>query len=213
MFIQCLQLKSKYRVLFWIGKFRPLFDAYTGPYKDKHRHWTGLLLSIRVILFVIASVNMLGIPSINLLATAIVTTCLFVYTFLFGGIYKLWYLNTLECSYFFNLSVLASATLYTRLTNGNQAAVIHTSVAIAFATFVLTVKGHAIHRIIALCKPEHRAKEKIASCTEQLQLKLMKMKHPRPNNEQQNQCSRPVQRQQVPITFIELREPLLECNS
>ena len=210
LFIRCLQLKSKYRVLFWIGKFKPLFDAYTGPYKDKHRHWTGLLLSIRVILFVIASVNTLGIPSINLLATAIITACLFVYTFLFGGIYKTWYLNALECSYFFNLSVLSSATLYTRLTSGNQAAVIHTSVAIAFATFVLTVKSHAIHRIITLCKPEYRAKEKIASCMKRLKLKFMKIKPPRLNNAQH---SFPAQNQRVPVTFIELREPLLEGNS
>ena len=40
-FIQDLQHWSSYRVLFWVKRLKPLFDAYTGPHKDKHRYWTG----------------------------------------------------------------------------------------------------------------------------------------------------------------------------
>ena len=40
--IQQLQLRSKYRILSWIHKLKPLFDAYTGPYPDSpskhHNH-------------------------------------------------------------------------------------------------------------------------------------------------------------------------------
>jgi len=35
-FVQCLQ-RSRHRVLFCVRRLKPLFDAYTGPYKD--RHW------------------------------------------------------------------------------------------------------------------------------------------------------------------------------
>ena len=209
--IECLQLKSKYRVLFWIAKFKPLFDAYTGPYKDKHRHWTGLLLSIRIILFVTFSVNVLGDPAINLLAIAIITTCLFVYTFLFGGIYKSWYINVLECSYFFNLSVLSTTTLFTRLTSGNQTAVIYTSVSVAFVTFKLVVLCHMVYKIASF---RQQCKQGLTSCVEQLQAKIQNVRLPRQNNEHRNQCALPAaEGHQATVTFLELREPMLDyCN-
>ena len=37
------------------NKFKPLFDAYMGPYKDKYRYWTGMLLVARVFLVVLFS--------------------------------------------------------------------------------------------------------------------------------------------------------------
>ena len=73
LFIQCLQKKSTYRILFWVQRLNPIFDAYTGPYKDKHRYWPGFLLVIRAVLLVISSANVLGDPAVNLLA--IIVTC------------------------------------------------------------------------------------------------------------------------------------------
>ena len=70
LFIQCLQYRSKYRILAWVRRLKPLFDAYTGRYKDKHRYWPGLLLVVRVVLFLVFSVNMFGDPAISLLTTS-----------------------------------------------------------------------------------------------------------------------------------------------
>ena len=64
--IQCLQYRSRYRILAWVRRLKPLFDAYTGPYKDKHRYWPGLLLVVRVALFLVFSVNVFGDPAISL---------------------------------------------------------------------------------------------------------------------------------------------------
>ena len=50
-FIQCLQKKSDTLPLFWVNKLKPLFDAYTGPYKDRYRFWPGFLLLFLSILF------------------------------------------------------------------------------------------------------------------------------------------------------------------
>ena len=36
-----------------VVKLKPLIDAYTGPYKDKYRFWTGLGLIVRILLTVI----------------------------------------------------------------------------------------------------------------------------------------------------------------
>ena len=41
----------------FINKFKPLLDAYQGPYKIKFYYWTGLQLGIRAVLFGISSLN------------------------------------------------------------------------------------------------------------------------------------------------------------
>ena len=42
--IQWLLKISHFRVMFWVRRLKPLFDAYTGPFKVNHHYWTGLLL-------------------------------------------------------------------------------------------------------------------------------------------------------------------------
>ena len=76
LFIQCLQYRSRYRILAWVRRLKPLFDAYTGPYKDKHRYWTGLVLVVRVVLFLVFSVNVFGDPAVNLLTIIVTTFCM-----------------------------------------------------------------------------------------------------------------------------------------
>ena len=41
----------------FINKFKPLLDAYQGPYKDKYYYWTGLQLLIRAVFFGISSLD------------------------------------------------------------------------------------------------------------------------------------------------------------
>ena len=89
-FIQHLQHGSSYRVLFWVKKLKPLFDAYTGPYKDKHHYWTGLFLLVRIVLFLIFSMNTRGSTNINLLAIIVTLFSLLVYVALASSIYKKW---------------------------------------------------------------------------------------------------------------------------
>ena len=142
-FIQYLQHWSSYRVLFWVKKLKPLFDAYTGPYKDKHRYWTGLLLLVRIVLFLISSMNIGGSANINLLAIIVTDLLLFMHLALAGGVYKTWHLNVIEYSFFLNLGIFSSATLYTSTVTGRgQTAVVYTSVSIAFAMFIIIVVFH-----------------------------------------------------------------------
>ena len=54
----------------FISKFKPLLDAYQGPYKDKFYHWTGLQLLIRVAFFWLSSLD----RNINLIVSAILLT-------------------------------------------------------------------------------------------------------------------------------------------
>ena len=207
LFIQCLQQKSKHRVLFWIGKFKPLFDAYTGPYKDKHRYWTGLLLLVRTILFLIFSVNVFGDPAINLFATATMMSLLLIYVAISKHVYRVKYLNMLEYSSFLNLGITSTALLFTRLTTENQTALTYTSVGIAFVTFCVIVLYHTVIRIKELCQQNHYFQQ----ITNDIKQRINS--HKRNQNQETHQpghTTHPPGNPQVPITFIELREPLLE---
>ena len=68
-FGQCLQAKSRWKIFSLINSHyvKPFLDAYHAPYTNKHRHWTGLMLLLRFVLFLISAVNALGDPSVNLL--------------------------------------------------------------------------------------------------------------------------------------------------
>uniref|UniRef100_A0A1X7ULQ1 Uncharacterized protein n=1 Tax=Amphimedon queenslandica TaxID=400682 RepID=A0A1X7ULQ1_AMPQE len=44
---------SHYHCCKWWVTLKPFFDAYNGPYEDKHRIWTALLLLIRIIYAVV----------------------------------------------------------------------------------------------------------------------------------------------------------------
>ena len=206
-FIQHLQHWSSYRVLFWVKKLKPLFDAYTGPYKDKHRYWTGLLLLVRIVLFLIFSINVKSDQAINLLTISTAILCVLVYTSVIENIYKLWYLNALEFFSFLNLGLLSSATFYIRLIDGNQTACIYISTAIALATFITitflhfitSIKSSSVWKKVSKNKKQHR--------------NLLLPVAPE-NNEETPQQIRAFEVQQQVLLFNELREPLLEsCNS
>ena len=149
-FSQCLQAKSQWKIFSLINSryVKPFLDAYHAPYTNKHRYWTGLMLLLRFVLFLISAVDVLGDPSVNLLAIASITaTILTLPTVLGSRIYKTWSLGLLEISFILNLTILAVATLYIRLTGGNQNAVTFTSVGIAFATFTGIVIYHSVQQI------------------------------------------------------------------
>lgn len=140
--LQWLQPLSHYKLFFWVNKFKPLLDAYTGPYKDKHRYWTGLLLLVRIALFIVFSANTAGNASVNLLAITLMIISLFVYTSIIGGPYKLWLLSLLEYAYLMNLAFLCTGSLYF-LASGMQINTLsQVSVSITLIIMMVTVIYH-----------------------------------------------------------------------
>ena len=113
LFIQCLRKKSNVKVLFWVNKLKPFFDAYTGPYKDRYHFWTGFLLVIRIILFV--SITATNQPTLNL-TLVIVTTSLLLFL-MQEGIYQSRVLNVIEFFSYLNLIVFTALTSYNRYNN------------------------------------------------------------------------------------------------
>ena len=73
--------RSNYKWVSFLNRFKPLFDAYMGPYKDSCRYWTGMLLLTRVILIVlfssIANTNTVsGPPSHPVICCTAMSNCL-----------------------------------------------------------------------------------------------------------------------------------------
>ena len=116
--IQWLQRVSHYRLLSWVHKLMPLFDAYTGPYKHNHRYWTGLLLLVRVMILTVFSLNRDNNPSINLLAIAVIALSLQMYVS-FVKVYKSTLHNVLEVAFLINIAFLSVATSF-QLFNGRS---------------------------------------------------------------------------------------------
>ena len=153
LFSQWFRTKSKWKVLLWINDYRilPFVDAYHAPYTTKYRYWTGLMLLLRCILFLVFAFNALGVSSINLLAIITASSVKFLVimcSYLFGnGIHKTHYLSVLEILFNLNLLLLSATTLYIQLAGGNQTTATLLSVGIAFAVFIITVVCHLVQQI------------------------------------------------------------------
>ena len=115
LFIQCLRKRSDMRILFWVNKLKPFFDAYTGPYKNKYHFWTGFLLMIRLFLFVGIATNTNYGEILNI--TLIIVTTSLLLVFIQPGIYKSCVLNIVEAFTYANLTVLAAFTGYSLMFN------------------------------------------------------------------------------------------------
>ena len=146
---QWLQHKSHLCILSWVNnyKVKAILDTYHAPYEPKYRFWTGLLLLLRCALFLAFAFNISGDESVNLLVISSATLGIFVGYALLGRVYKSWYLNALEVSFILNLGILAAATYHVKQSGGSQAAVVYTSVGVAFLTFVGIITYHIYIRI------------------------------------------------------------------
>ena len=140
-----LRLPSKH--LKWIKnpKLHTFLETYLVPYAPKHRYWTGLLLFVRVILYIISAFNPFEDPRVTLLSTAFIMSTLFLYISIFSvWMYKNWYTNALEMLTYFNIIAVSVITLYSLgSADIDQRAVTNVSVAIIFAQLLAITVYHA----------------------------------------------------------------------
>ena len=139
--IQWLNRGTHYRVLCWVTKLKPFFDAFTGPLKNNHRYWVGVLLLARCVLLLIFFVDA---SNGNNTALVSVTFAALITLTVAGSKYRNKSLVLLEQSYILNLGLLVSGTQYTSF---NQEALFISSVGIAFLQFVATVIFHAFMQL------------------------------------------------------------------
>ena len=130
----------------WIDKLKPFFDTYTGPFKDKTRFWTGLLLLVRVFLLV---VRVLDFHYDVIPYYIIIFVCLSLSLTMaaFGGVYKRHCLNLLEHFFIWNMAIIFLVHTYIGGVEVNRSVLCHTLVSSAFIVFLGIITYHCYLKI------------------------------------------------------------------
>ena len=150
---QYLQACSNHRACRWVNKLKPVFDAYAGPYKDRYRMWTGLLLVIRTLLIILFSLNIAGLHDFNCFVTLIMSMALLWFSA--RGIYRKWPYDFLESFFYVQLGVLSGGTLYTSHNDGSVSLLASVSLATTLLVFLLVV-GYHLRKVIS-CRKGYEA--------------------------------------------------------
>ena len=161
--IQFLYKISHYRVMFWVNKLKPLFDAYTGPYKANHRYWTGLLLIFRIILLVTFSLNQTNNPATNLVAITAASIILLIWLYFSGWVYSDWFNNYLEAFFLTNVGFASAIVLFELSNDDYSPAAIYVSTGVTFIIFFGVIVYHAqwwLIKVIRKVKEFSRARHK-----------------------------------------------------
>ena len=130
----CTRTLSQFQ---FINKFKPLLDAYQGPYKHKFYYWTGLQLLIRAVFFGISALD----RSVNLIVSAIILS---VAIGLHGAIhpFKGSFKNYYELLYIINLQILYILTLSHYQRQG--ATTVNVMITLAGIQFIFIIIYHII---------------------------------------------------------------------
>ena len=147
-FFQQLQACSGHRLFQWVNKLKPVFDAYAGPYKDKYRFWTGMLLLVRTLLIILFTINYAGSVEVNLLINSLVSCALLIAQS--NGIYKKWPCNFLEAFFYGQLIVFSVSAAYARHKNYDVVIVADTSITLTLIVFLAVLGYHIMNRICTI---------------------------------------------------------------
>ena len=125
-------------------KLNAFIATYHVPYNSKYRYWTGLLLLVRVVLYVTAFVTVSVNPQTFPLIIIILIGGLFLFKGVFGlRVYKNSLVNIVDTVLYFNLLALAGFTLYDfKADSTKQTAVAYTSTIITFILFIGSIYYH-----------------------------------------------------------------------
>ena len=211
---QWLQVLSNKKVLYWMNNLRikVFLDTYYAPYQVKHRYWPGLLLLVRCVLFLVFASNTSGEPSTNLFAISFVCLGLAMLTSLYGRVHSKLSLDILEGSFILNLGVLAAATHHVMQAGGNQAAVTYLSVSIAFTEFLGIVIYHTYLQIrgtkmwMLLLNASGKARMRLSRA----QASTIQEGEAAGSREVEIQQVAAVKSAELSVTFVDLREPVLD---
>jgi predicted outer membrane repeat protein len=141
-----LQAYSNHKFFGWVNSLKPIFDSYAGPFKDKCRFWTGMLLFVRTLLIILFTINGTGgSVGVNMLVILVVSFSLALANT--NGVYKKWPYNYLDSFFYLQLGVFAGGVLYAQHYGGNITAVVDTSLGLTLLTFLAVVGYHGLCRL------------------------------------------------------------------
>ena len=141
-----LQYQNK-AIFKWVRyqKLHYFLEPYHAPYTAKYRYWTGLLLLVRILLYLVSALNFSLDPRVDLMATILVVGSLILLKGVIAKrIYRNWPLDVMETVIYFNLVAFSAFTWYNLEFGGNQVAVAYTSVMIIFILLLGVIVFHVL---------------------------------------------------------------------
>ena len=143
---QWLLYLPRWRIFRWSRnpKIQTFIETYHKPYTPKHRYWTGLLLIVRVVLYLVAATNVSNDPTIALTAISFTVCCIFALKQFFGTrLYRKWLVDVLETFFYLNILSFVIFTWYSfDKPASNREAAAYTSVIITFIALLLIILYH-----------------------------------------------------------------------
>ena len=192
----CLQARSHHKVFRWVNRLKPFLDAYQGPYSDKFRFWTGLLLVLRILLCIIDASNFENDPSLSFFCTITASVPLIV-VLIKTMVYKhnlancIELISVLNIVMLFGVSWLTTTTEYPKWRPVREYAT-YISVGVIMILFLFLI---LYQLILALCPKVFNQPDKLTELT---------ASEAAPDEN--------VSAQAPTSTTVELREPLLDSN-
>ena len=127
-----------------VVRLKPLIDAYTGPFKDKYRFWTGLCLIVRLKLTVAFSFTTIVQSKLNNYIIQLIVIGMMTILIVGERVYKEKCLTILETASFINLLCLSIMTILFAESYWNVSTdvIVSVSVSIEMLLFVIIVIVH-----------------------------------------------------------------------
>ena len=174
-----------------VNHFKPLIDAYQGPYKYKYYYWTGLQLVIRAVFFGLSTLG----RNINL-TTGIILLAVIIIIQRSLNPFKDCYKNVYEIGFIFNL-----LTIYA-LSYGHYDIPINTMITMVALQFLVIILHHIITNICG-----ELVMNKLKNVIEMTIKCITRSKHIKPQH---------IELKNTPpdkaYNYQELREPLVDQN-
>ena len=143
---QWLLYLPRWRIFRWSRnpKIQTFIETYHTPYTPKHRYWTGLLLIVRIVLYLVSAVNASNDPTVALTSINFTLCCIVILrNFIGSRMYRKWPVDVLETFFYLNILSFAIFTWHSLgKPNGNQEAAAYTSVIITFIVLLLIILYH-----------------------------------------------------------------------
>ncbi len=139
-------------------KLQTFIEKYHTTYTPRNRlaYWTGLLLLVRIILYLVGVLNVSNDPQIALTSITFAVGCLLVLKGFCGRLYRKWPVDALETFFYFNLLFLSVFTQYSLdKTEKNKEVPAYISVTVTIFVLLLIILYHIYFHSSFLTKLQH----------------------------------------------------------
>ena len=120
------------------ARLTSFMDAYNGPYVHKYRFWTGLLLLMRVALYLTSALNVSSDPRVDLLSVLFITVSLLALRVILGvkRTYQKFALDLLETTFLLNAITFSALAMYFVGSDHNRRLLAYFSSSVTFIQFL-----------------------------------------------------------------------------